>query len=144
MAGRSGGEPARARRSVIVVDTSVWIDFLNGERTPEVDRLLPLMGAEPLLVGDVVLLEVLQGLDSEADARRVEAALRRFDIESMLDPDLAVDAAAHYRTLRRRGITVRKTIDLIIGAFCINRGHTLLTADRDFAPMADYLVLALV
>jgi predicted nucleic acid-binding protein len=129
---------------MIVVDSSVWIDFLNGNATPEVGRLSALLGTEPLLVGDVILLEVLQGLRSETDAKRVEAALRRFDLAPMLDPDLAVIAATHYRNLRTLGITVRKTIDLIIGTFCIARGHALLTADRDFAPMAEHLGLMLV
>jgi predicted nucleic acid-binding protein len=129
---------------MIVVDSSVWIDFLNGNATPEVGRLSSLLGTEPLLVGDVILLEVLQGVRSEADAQRVEAALRRFDIVPMLGPELAVMAAAHYRRLRGVGITVRKTIDMIIGTFCIARGHALLTADRDFAPMGRHLGLILV
>ena len=129
---------------MIVVDSSVWIDFLNGHRTAQVERLSALLGTEPLLVGDVILLEVLQGVRSETDAKRVAAALRRFDMVSMLDPDLAVIAATHYRRLRALGITVRKTIDLIIGAFCIAGGHALLTADRDFAPMAEHLGLTLV
>lgn len=128
---------------MIVVDSSVWIDFFNGSETREVARLLSLLGVEPLLVGDIVLLEVLQGVGSEAEARRVEDALRRFDVEPMLDPELAVLAATYYRRLRGLGITVRKTIDLIIGAFCIARGHALLTADRDFAPMAKHLGLTL-
>ena len=128
---------------MIVVDSSVWIDFLNGNATPEVGRLSSLLGVEPLLVGDVILLEVLQGVRSQANAQRVEAALRRFDIVPMLDPELAVIAAGYYRRLRGVGITVRKTIDLIIGTFCIARGHALLTADRDFAPMAEHLGLTL-
>jgi hypothetical protein len=129
---------------MIVVDSSVWIDFLKGHSTPEVARLSILLGTEPLLVGDVILLEVLQGVRSETDAKRVEAALRRFDLALMLDPDLAVIAATHYRRLRALGITVRKTIDLIIATFCIAGGHALLTADRDFAPMAEHLGLTLV
>jgi predicted nucleic acid-binding protein len=129
---------------MIVVDSSVWIDFLNGNATPEVGRLSSLLGIEPLLVGDVILLEVLQGVRSQADAQRVEVALHRFDIIPMLDPELAVIAAANYRRLRGVGITVRKTIDLIIGTFCIARGHALLTADGDFAPMARHLGLMLV
>ncbi len=129
---------------MIVVDSSVWIDFLNGNGTREVAHLASLLGVEPLLVGDIVLLEVLQGIRSEAEARRVEEALRRFDVEPMLDPELAVLAAAHDRRLRGLGITMRKTIDLIIGTFCIARGHALLTADRDFAPMARHLDLTLV
>jgi len=129
---------------MIAVDSSVWIDFLNGNDTREVAHLSSLLGAEPLLVGDIVLLEVLQGIGSEAEARRVEEALRRFDVEPMLDPALAVLAATHYRLLRGLGITVRKTVDLIIGTFCIAREHALLTADRDFAPMARHLGLMLV
>ena len=78
---------------------------------------------------------------SEANAQRVEAALRRFDIVPMLNSELAVIAAAHYRRLRGLGITVRKTIAMIIGTFCIARGHGLLTADRDFAPLARHLGL---
>lgn len=129
---------------MIVVDSSVWIDFLNGARTAEVDRLLHLLGRHPLLVGDVVLLEVLQGIAYEEQAARVEAALRRFRVEPMLDAELAVIAAIHYRRLRALGVTMRKTIDLIIGTFCIARRHPLLTADRDFRPMADHLGLTLV
>jgi hypothetical protein len=129
---------------VIVVDSSVWIDFLNGRRTREVDRLRDLLGAEPLLIGDLILLEVLQGVRTEAEAARVEAALRRFDVHPMLDPQLATLAAAHYRTLRSLGVTVRKTVDLVIGTFCIASGRALLTSDRDFMPMARHLGLRLV
>ena len=129
---------------MIVVDSSVWIDFLNGIRSPQVAYLFDRLGEEPVLVGDLILLEVLQGVASEREAARVEAALRRFDVEPMLDPDLAVVAAAHYRTLRRLGVTIGKTIDLVIGTFCITRGHALLTADRDFLPMAKHLGLQLI
>ena len=129
---------------MIGVDSSVWIDFLNGNATSEVGRLSSLLGGEPLLVGGLILLKVLQGVRSEADAQRVEAALRRFDIVPMLGPELAVIAATHYRRLRALGITVRKTIDLIIGTFCIAGGHALLTADRDFTPLAQHLGLTLV
>ena len=129
---------------MIVVDSSVWIDFLNGIRSPQVARLFDRLGEEPLLVGDLILLEVLQGVASESEAARVEAALRRFDVEPMLDPDLAVTAAAHTRSLRGLGLTLRKTIDLVIGTFCIARGHELLTADRDFLPMAKHLGLQLI
>jgi predicted nucleic acid-binding protein len=129
---------------MIVVDSSVWIDFFNGIVTAEVERLRALMGQHPLLVGDVMLLEVLQGVASEREAHRVASALRQFDVAPMLSPDLAVQGAMNYRRLRRRGITVRKTIDLIIGTFCIANGHALLTSDRDFAPMAKHLGLKLV
>ncbi len=128
---------------MIVVDSSVWIDFLNGRPTPEVDLLRDLLGAQPLLVGDVILLEVLQGVRSEAEARRVEAARRRFELHSMLTPDLAVLAAVHNRRLRALGVTMRKTVGLIIGTFCIAFDHALLTADRDYVPMARHLGLRL-
>ena len=129
---------------MIVIDSSVWIDFFNGIATAEVERLRSLIGRQPLLVGDMMLLEVLQGVAHEREARRVESALRRFDLAPMLCPDLAVQGAANYRRLRQRGITLRKTIDLIIGTFCIASGHTLLTSDRDFLPMAEHLGLKLL
>ena len=94
-----------------------------------------------IAVGDLMLCEVLQGLSSEREARQVEAALRKFEIVSMTTPELAVQAAAHYRALRTRGITVRKTIDLLIGTWCIAHGIPLLHADRDFGPMVRHLGL---
>jgi predicted nucleic acid-binding protein len=94
-----------------------------------------------ILVGDLIMTEVLQGARDEAHAARIERGLRAFGVVRMLDDALAVQAARHYRALRTRGITVRKTIDLLIATFCIARGHTLLHDDRDFAPMADHLGL---
>lgn len=126
---------------MILVDSSVWIDLLNNVVTEPVRRLRALIPTTPLLIGDLILCEVLQGLRIEAQARLVERSLRRFEAVSLIDPELAVKAAANYRFLRRRGITVRKTIDLIIGTFCIERGHLLLHSDRDFAPMESLLGL---
>jgi predicted nucleic acid-binding protein len=126
---------------VILVDSSVWIDHLNDAATEAVRRLRELIPARPLLVGDLILCEVLQGLRSEREARLVERALRRFATVSLLDPDLAVKAATNYRSLRAKGITIRKTVDLIIGTFCIERGHVLLHDDRDFEPMVRFLGL---
>ena len=101
-------------------------------------------GLALLVVGDLVLCEVLQGLQTDAEAALVERALRRFDVVPMLSPDLAVRAAAHYRLLRARGVTVRKTIDLLIGTFCIERQHALLHNDRDFDGMERHLGLRVV
>jgi predicted nucleic acid-binding protein len=129
---------------VIVVDSSVWIDYLNDHRTPRVALLRNLVGREPILVGDLILLEVLQGLRSEAEAARVERALCRFDLAPMLDPDRAVRAAANYRALRARGIAIRKIVDLVIGTFCIEEGHASLHDDRDFDPMTEHLGLRTV
>jgi len=126
---------------VILVDSSVWIDHLNDTATGAVQRLRALIPVQLLLVGDLILCEVLQGLRSGREARLVERALRRFAIVSLLDTDLAVKAAAYYRTLRAEGITIRKTVDLIIGTFCVERGHALLHDDRDFEPMVRFLGL---
>lgn len=126
---------------MIVIDSSVWIDHLNDRVTPEVRRLRGLVGRAAILVGDLVLLEVLQGLRDGREAALVERALRRFDVVAMLDPDLVSRAAANYRLLRGRGVTVRKTADLVIGTFCIERDHALLHSDRDFLPMQAHLGL---
>lgn len=129
---------------MILVDTSVWIDHLNDIATPEVDLLRELVGHQPVLVGDIILCEILQGLRSESEAVQVEKALRSFEVTRLLDAELAVRAARFYRQLRARGITIRKTIDLIIGTFCIERRHVLLHADRDFDPMEHHLGLRVV
>jgi predicted nucleic acid-binding protein len=126
---------------VIVVDTSVWIDHLNDHPTAKVQQLRALVGRQPLLVGDLILCEVLQGLRTDAEARRVETALRSFDIVAMLNPELAVAAAANYRRLGGLGITIRRTIDVIIGTYCIVHGYSLLHGDRDFEPMERHLGL---
>ena len=126
---------------MILVDSSVWIDHLRNTITAPVAHLRSLISREGLLVGDLILCEVLQGLRTDAEARLVEDALREFEVVSLVDAVLAVKAAANYRFLRRRGITIRKTIDLLIGTFCIERGHLLLHSDRDFAPMESLLGL---
>lgn len=126
---------------MIVVDSSVWIDFLNGRNAPHVRRLRMLLGDEEVIVGDLMLCEVLQGLDSERASQEIEALLRRFDIVSMAGDAIAVAAARNFRSLRRRGITVRKTIDLLIGTWCIENRMPLLHNDGDFRPMARHLGL---
>jgi predicted nucleic acid-binding protein len=126
---------------VIVVDSSVWIDFLNGRNAPHVRRLRAVLGTDEVIVGDLMLCEVLQGLDSERAAGDVEALLRRFEIVPMAGDAIAVAAARNFRSLRRRGITVRKTIDLLIGTWCIENRMPLLHNDTDFRPMARHLGL---
>ena len=131
---------------MIAVGTAVWIDQLNDAATPQVERLRDIVANRRalLLVGDLVLCEVLQGLSSEREAALVERALRRFAVESMTSPALAAQAAANHRALRGHGVTVRRTIDLLIGTFCIERGHKLLHNDRDFDGMERLLGLAVV
>lgn len=126
---------------MIVVDSSVWIDFLNGRHLAHVLKLRTRLGTEEIIIGDLMLCEVLQGLENEAAARAVEGFLRRFDIVSMAGDAIAVVAARNFRYLRRRGITVRKTIDLLIGTWCIENRVPLLHNDRDFVPMARHLGL---
>jgi predicted nucleic acid-binding protein len=127
-----------------LVDSSVWIDQFNQIPNPAVERLRALVTEGPLLVGDLILCEVLQGFRSEAQAQLVERALGQYQIVALSNPELAIKAAANYRLLRRRGITIRKTIDIIIGTFCIERGHALLHSDRDFEPMERFLGLQAV
>ncbi len=129
---------------MILVDSSVWIDLLNNVVTEPVTRLRQLIPNSPILIGDLILCEVLQGLRTEAQAKLVERSLGRFEPVSLLDPALAIKTAANYRFLCRQGITVRKTIDLMIGTFCVERGHSLLHSDRDFEPMEHFLGLQTV
>lgn len=126
---------------MIVVDSSVWIDFLNGRNAAHIRRLREVLGTDEIIVGDLMLCEVLQGLDSERAAQEVEALLRRFEIVPMAGDAIAVAAARNFRFLRRRGITVRKTIDLLIGTWCIENRRPLLHNDRDFRPMVRHLGL---
>ena len=114
---------------MILVDSSVWIDHLRNAVTRPVSHLRSLISREEeLLVGDLILCEILQGLRTDTEARLVEEALREFKVVSLVGPELAVKAAANYRFMRSRGFTIRRTIDLIIGTFCIERGHFLLPA----------------
>jgi predicted nucleic acid-binding protein len=127
--------------AVIVVDSSVWIAYFRGLDIPCVRALDAIGNTDLILVGDVVLLELLQGARSDADAKRIERLLLRFNVIGMLDPAVAVVAAANYRRLRALGITIRKTADLIIATFCIENDHDLLHNDRDFTPFAEHLGL---
>lgn len=126
---------------MIVVDSSVWIANLRNLDTDAVHRLKTIEEPTRIIVGDLILLEVLQGTRDKAHAARIERDLRQFVVVPMLNPALAVRAAANFRVLRGLGITVRKTIDLIIATFCIENDHDLLHHDRDFTPFAKHLGL---
>jgi predicted nucleic acid-binding protein len=127
--------------AVIVVDSSVWIAYFRGTDTRPMRKLASLDLDVGVLVGDLVLLEVLQGARDAADARRMHDDLCQFEMVSMLSVALAAKAAEHYRLLRSLGITIRKTPDLIIGTYCIEHRHSLLHDDRDFEPMRIHLGL---
>jgi predicted nucleic acid-binding protein len=126
---------------MILVDTSVWIDYFNDIENEEVAILRGELDRGTVAMGDLILLEILQGAGSPSHARRLERTLRLLPSWPLLSPVLAVRAATHYRALRVLGISLRRTTDLIIGTFCIETGTTLLHRDRDFAPMARHLGL---
>ena len=129
---------------MILVDSSVWIDYLRGVETKQSDRLHTMLGLEPLAVGDLVLAEVLQGTASEKDFKEVLRLLESLDVVPLGGHAVAVQAARNFRALREKGITVRKTIDCIIATRCIMDGMTLLHSDRDFDPFVAYLGLRTV
>ncbi len=126
---------------MIVVDTSVWVDYFNGVVTPETDTLHAALGTQEILIGDLILTEVLQGFRRESHFVQARQLLQAFPVVTMLAPALAIRSAEHYRTLRARGVTVRKTIDVMIGTSCIAHHLPLLYTDRDFDPMVQHLGL---
>lgn len=126
---------------MIVVDSSVWIDFFNGKRTSQTDWLDASLGNTPILMGDLILAEVLQGFQSDRDFRIARDLLLRLPFMPMGGQALALESAMNYRLLRRKGVTVRKTIDVMIGTFCIHHRLPLLHDDRDFDPMVKLLGL---
>jgi predicted nucleic acid-binding protein len=128
---------------VIVVDSSVWIDFFHGVSTPEVERLDGLLGVTPLAIGDLILVEVMQGFRSDQDVATARQLFRSLALLPMLGGSNAWKAAENYRQLRRKGITVRKTIDGIIATACIEANLPLLFSDRDFQPFVEHLGLEL-
>lgn len=126
---------------MILVDSSVWIDFFRGTATPESEQLDALLGSELLAVGDLILAEVLQGFASEPDFNRVKRLLGTLDVIDIGGYEIAVQAARNFRALRSRGVTVRKTIDTLIATRCIESDMTLLYSDRDFDPFVRHLGL---
>jgi predicted nucleic acid-binding protein len=126
---------------MILVDSSVWIDYFRGHSTIQTDRLDALLGNEPLAIGDLILTEVLQGLVRDRDYKQARTVLTSLDVVDLGGRDIALRAAEHYRALRAKGITVRKTIDTIIATRCIVNGFALLHCDRDFEPFEAHLGL---
>ncbi|MDB5456336.1 MAG: PilT-like protein [Caulobacter sp.] len=126
---------------MILVDSSVWIDYFRGVSTVRTDRLDALLSSELLAVGDIVLTEVLQGFASERDFNQALGLLTSLTIVPIAGQDLAIQAARNFRTLRARGVTVRKTIDTLIATRCIEDGMALLYSDRDFDPFVEFLGL---
>lgn len=126
---------------MLLVDTSVWVDFFNdvGSReTAELDRFLD---HPSLLIGDLILAEVLQGFRGDDQFRQAHRLLSRLSFANIGGYDVAYESARNYRRLRHMGITVRKTIDVMIATFCVMHHHVLLHADRDFDRMREPLGL---
>jgi predicted nucleic acid-binding protein len=126
---------------VIVVDSSVWIDFFAGVSTAEVERLDGLLGVRPLAIGDLILVEVMQGFRTDQDVATARQLFRSLALLPMLGGSNAWKAAENVRQLRRKGITVRKTIDGIIATACIEANLPLLFSDRDFHPYVEHFGL---
>lgn len=126
---------------MILVDTSAWIDYFNGVVNPETEYLDSILTEEPVLVGDIILSEILQGVRKDEEFDQVLSALSSFEIAKMINPDLAVQSARNYGLLRKRGITIRKTIDCFIATFCMEMGCWLLHRDQDFDPFEEHLGL---
>jgi predicted nucleic acid-binding protein len=116
---------------MIVVDSSVWIDYFNGRPTLQTE-ILQRQFRTRLLIGDLIMAEVLQGFAAEDEFRLAQEILARLEFQPMAGREIAIAAARNYRNLRMRGVTVRGTVDAIIATFCIERGHVLLHSDRDF------------
>jgi predicted nucleic acid-binding protein len=129
---------------VVIVDSSVWIDFLNGVTNPESEWLDLHLDRERVGLTSIVLMEVLQGLRDEREAAAIQAELLKFEIIELVDAGLAVEAAFNYRRLRRAGRTIRKSVDLLIATYCIRDEHTLLHRDRDFDAFEEVLGLQVV
>jgi predicted nucleic acid-binding protein len=129
---------------LIFVDSSVWIDFFNGNATHQVEILHKLLGREPLVIGDIVLAEVLQGFRHDRDSKVAQELLSSLRIVNVLNTKIALQSAKNFRLLRQRGITVRKTLDSIIATYCISNRLFLLHSDRDFEPFEKHLGLKVV
>ncbi len=129
---------------MIIVDTTIWVDYLRGTRTPHTDWLEAQLTRERLGLTDLILCEVLQGIATDGQFDAVQAELLKFEVYETGTVELAVEAAVNYRRLRAAGRTVRRTIDCLIATFCLIEGYLLLHNDRDYDPFEDVLGLKVV
>lgn len=129
---------------MVIVDSPVWIDFLNGVTNAESEWLDLHLDRERIGLTSIVLMEVLQGLRDEREAAAIQAELLKFEVIELVDAGLAVEAAVNYRRLRRAGRTIRKSVDLLIATYCIRDDHALLHRNRDFDAFEELLGLAVI
>ena len=126
---------------MVLIDSGVWIDYFNGRHTRETDHLDAVLSADVAATGDLILVEVLQGFRDDSDFVVAKRALSKLPSFDLLGRERAARAASRCRELRKAGVTVRKTVDVIIGSFCIDEGLPLLFSDRDFLPMVEHFGL---
>jgi predicted nucleic acid-binding protein len=129
---------------VIIVDTTVWVDYLRGTRTPETDWLDRELGREEIGITHLILCEVLQGVGPDKEFERVRALLAEVELFGSGGEEAAIAAARNFRRIRDKGRTVRRTIDCLIATFCLANGYTLLHRDRDFDAFEEILGLAVI
>jgi len=129
---------------VVIVDTTVWFDYLRGTRNAETDWLDGQMDRQRIGLTDLILCEVLQGMRDDKAFSRVKTELLSFAIFENGGNEVAIAAAQNFRLLRERGVTVRKTIDCLIATFCIRAHHTLLHRDRDYDAFEKQLGLTVI
>ncbi len=129
---------------MVLVDTSVWIDYFNGKTNAESVQLDGLLGSGDLITGDLILAELLQGFARDADFRRARQLMESLPCVDLVGHDITIRAAENFRQLRRQGITVRKTIDVMIATYCIANEHALLHRDKDFTVFERHLGLQVV
>lgn len=126
---------------MILVDSSVWIDYFSGNGSPETDFLDGILGVSAVAIGDLILTEVLQGFRHDKDYKTARRLLGELTIFELLGTKMAVKSANNFRKLRKKGITIRKTADVIIASFCIENNLPLLFSDKDFKPFVEHLGL---
>jgi predicted nucleic acid-binding protein len=126
---------------MVLVDSSVWIDFFNGRKNTETDKLNEILGLEEVVIGDLILAEVLQGFRSDKDYKLAKRVLTSLTVHDLIGKELAIKSADNFRKLRKKGITIRKTADVIIATYCIENKISLLFTDKDFIPFVKHMKL---
>lgn len=129
---------------MLLVDSSVWIDYFNGVTTSQTNYLHNILGKQIIVIGDLILTEVLQGFQHPKTFQTAQQALTKFSLQPMVGISNAIQSANNYRFLRAKGITIRKTMDCLIATFCIESGYYLLHQDRDFDPFEQHLGLQVI
>ena len=128
---------------MILVDSSVWINYFNGIESDATNQLDIILGHEDVIMGDLIMAEVLQGFRDDKDFRKAKQLLTSFTVHNLLNEHIAIKSAENFRTLRKKGLTIRKTIDSIIATYCIENQTILLESDKDFEPFSKHLGLKL-